>query len=138
MKKFDFEGGFSSGQWIRLILCTVLAAVASGCGGGSDPLGISDDGEGSSSVDLRAAYDRVNQCGLTVQQTRKIVGREEDSATVYWDWYEERFSEKGKLTVVFNNRWDGHFEDTGVNKATSVRYEHPKNGVRLSKDLCSG
>ena len=141
MKSLTQAGVFSLGRWGRWgrwAMVSLLAAAVAGCGGGSDPLNLeggSSDG-GGSSVDLRAAYDRVTQCGLTIQEARKVVGREEDDATVYWTWYEESFSEMGKLVIAYSTSADGHFSDTGINRATAVWYSHPKNGVSLGRDLC--
>lgn len=55
----------------RLALAAVLSASLAACGGGGG-------GDGSDGVDLRAAYDRLNQDCMTYADVDRVVGRSPD------------------------------------------------------------
>lgn len=59
------------GVALKLTLSGVLAASLSACGGGSG-------GDSSDDVDLRAAYDRLNQNCMTYADVDRAVGRSPD------------------------------------------------------------
>ena len=143
MKSLNQAGGSSAGRWSRWVACAAFATAVAGCGGGSDPLGVTDGGgsggsSGLSENELRSAYDRINQCGLTFQEVKALVGAEERSSTVSWEWYEDGaiYTEKGRLKVSYDTSRAGWFADTGIRRAVYVYYEHSEKGIEISKELC--
>ncbi|MFC3685895.1 hypothetical protein [Hydrogenophaga luteola] len=85
----------SYGVALKLILSGVLVGGLSACGGGGGG-GSSDD------VDLRAAYDRINQKCMTYSDVEKAVGRSPDEAphSGRRNWY----SGNQQLFVTFAER----------------------------------
>lgn len=114
-----------------------LALVLAGCGGGGGGPGEEDSGGGSmnTTIDLRAAYDRLNQCGLTIDEASAVVGARPGNPVVYWDWYEDFFNDKDELRVHKALRLEG-FPDDGNERAFRVEFKNASEGFLISKDLC--
>jgi hypothetical protein len=149
MKSLNQAGVSVSGRWSRWSLCLVLAVVAAGCGGGSDPLGVSDGsgsgGDSSSSVSekrLLEAYDKVT-CGMKIEDVEKLTGAKASPNSSTWSWYESFFEDKAELAVSAQTGNSDPsinsfgFPADGVARAHRADYSYESRGYFVNRDLCS-
>lgn len=106
------DRGWKQTKWAsvggRLFGVAVLFAGLTACGGGGG-------GGGSDDVDLRAAYDRINQECMTYSDVEKAVGRPADEAphSGQRNWYSGNqalyvgFAQRGaKPAVISGVTWN--------------------------------
>jgi hypothetical protein len=68
---------------------------------------------------------------MTIQEAEQAVGRNADLA---WIWEAEYWTPNTEQLTVEAAVPDG--DGSGVKRARSVKYEHPKKGIELRRDLC--
>lgn len=133
------QGVIIARKWAQATAAIAVALVLAACGG-SDPLDAVDDGgsgggDMNTNIDLRAAYDRINKCGLTLAEASELVGERPGFTTVYWEWFEDFFNDKDELKINFTGGLEG-YPDDGLSRATSVSFSNSSEGFSISKDLC--